>query len=109
MKKKIFLGNNDIASVVSELKVVFKEEFNIDTLTYFDTYGPASKVLSCKVDHNIYNLRNWVPYFRPRRISAPIRKRWEQFLDKYFFEKAVKECDVFVFFWNTFKKDSSDL
>ncbi|MGZ3884879.1 MAG: hypothetical protein ACXVPD_12030, partial [Bacteroidia bacterium] len=107
--KKIFLGNNDIASVVTELKVVFKEHFGKETLTYYDSNGPMTKILSGKVDYNIYNLRNLVPYFKPRRISSRIRKRWEDYLDKHFFEKAVNECDIFVFFWNTFKKDNSDL
>jgi glycosyltransferase involved in cell wall biosynthesis len=107
--KKIFLGNTDIGSVVTEFKIVFKEKYNIETLSYYDADTPPSKIVSCKVDHNLYDLRNSIPYFRPRRISTRLKKVWEKWIDTHYFNKAVKECDVFIFFWNTFKKDHSDL
>ena len=50
-----------------------------------------------------------MPYFKPRRISVKLKAIWDKKVDSYIYKKALKECDVFIFFWNTFYNDFSDL
>ncbi|MBN8704018.1 MAG: glycosyltransferase [Bacteroidetes bacterium] len=109
MKKKtpkIFIGNTDVASVISELKIVFKEDFGIDTLTLQDER--QNNFDKGEVDVALNEIKDWIPYFKPRRISSRIKPRWEKFITEYYFKKALKECDVFIYIWKSFYPDYSD-
>lgn len=110
-KPKIYIGNTNIASQINDFKSGF-EELGYRTMT---GYTSSSDIIDdSPLD---YCLRE---YYNTNAISSFLyQKTRPKSFRKYFtpktngydyiFKKAIKECDIFLFMWSTFKKDLSDL
>jgi len=102
---KIFIGLVDIASFIADWNEGFKKN-NIDTLTGSIAYQPS--VQNSKVHFVIQKTQDKIRYFKPGRISVRLKPWWNKTVKNYYFNKAVRECDVFLFIWSSFKDDFSD-
>lgn len=101
---KIFIGNNDIASQVSDLKVAFKS-LGVDTLTAMDR--KAGGVIKGNVDYNFTDYKKiWFGGVRPKIFQKWLQE--QQHIEYKVWRKAVKECDIFIFIWSSFRPDFSD-
>jgi glycosyltransferase involved in cell wall biosynthesis len=101
---KIFIGNTDIGSMISDFKIQFNA-LGIETLTAVDE--EQSAITRGKVDYNFaaYKKR----YFggvRPRSLQKFLQDYYD--IKNRIWRKALRECDTFIFIWNSFKKDYSD-
>lgn len=103
---RIFLGLNNVASMFIDLKEAFKV-LGVDT--FIVNKGVTNQIINHYSDFTIEKAKNRVTYFKPRRISTHVKSWWNRNVDKYVLKKAIKECDVFIFFWDTIMYDYSDL
>lgn len=102
---KVFLGLYDIASFIQDWEKGLADN-NYNTLKGLKSY--QYKVQSSKVDFVIEKAKDMIGYFRPYRISTRLKPHWNRLVEKYYFRKAMRECEVFVFFWCSFNSDFSD-
>lgn len=100
------MGLTNIASMYLDLKESFNDK---DVRTLIVNKNSTHKIIHNYSDFNIQKAKNRIPYFRPRRISVRLKAIWDKQVDEYIYKKALKECDVFIFFWDTFSNDYSDL
>jgi len=110
-KDKVFIGLTDIASVVSEFKEGFAQN-GIDTITA--CYNLNTPLQDIKVDYLIHNQTYIPPKYSLLHKITPKKYRYyfEQYpetIKKKVFQKAVKECNVFIFVWNSFQPNWKDL
>lgn len=104
---KIFIGLNNIASMFCDMKDGF-EKLGLETLI-ISQYKPGVNIIQDCADYNTYSIKELVPVFRPNRIAYPLRNWWAKKVDRFFFKKALRECDVFLFISDSFLPDFSDL
>lgn len=106
-QKKIFVGPHDISSQVDD----WKKGFGLlgQKVLFVSNAEEKNVAQASRPDIDYYRLRNLVPYFRPGRISVPLKKLWNKKVDQYIMRKLVKECDIFIFIWSAFKNDFSDI
>jgi hypothetical protein len=105
MFKKAFIGLSDIASFINDWNYGFIQN-NIYTLKGSRDYQAG--IQNSKLDFVLKKKQDIIPYFRPRRISVKVINWWGKKIENYYFKKAVKECDIFLFIWSSFKDDFSD-
>jgi glycosyltransferase involved in cell wall biosynthesis len=94
-----FIGLNEIGQV-SDLKKGFSR-------LGIESYACALEWLSngpVEVDE-IFASRQWTKHIRPQRLQEKLRYGWKR---EIALKKAVKEHDVFIFVWQSFKNDCSD-
>jgi glycosyltransferase involved in cell wall biosynthesis len=104
---KIFIGFENIASVLPDIKESFKTDQGIECITVIN--DSLSKIVTNKsVDYNVAKLKSRIPLFKPRRISYPLKTWWEKRVDEKIWNMALEECSTFMFFVNSFKQDHSD-
>lgn len=104
---KVFVGLNNVASVFSDLKQGFTD-MGVDTLIV-SKYKHESVIVQEFADFNIHTVKSYFPVFKPRRITFPLRKKWDSLVDSFILKKALSECDVFIFISDSFQDDFSDL
>lgn len=105
MTSKIFIGNNDVASILSDMKVAY-HEMGIETITVMDR--ETTLLDRCEVDYNFTKAKKiWFGGVRPRSLQKWLQER--QHIEYKVWRKAIRECDIFVFIWSTFKTDYSDI
>tara|TARA_B110000046_G_scaffold168490_1_gene186922 strand:+ start:4907 stop:6148 length:1242 start_codon:yes stop_codon:yes gene_type:complete len=101
---KIFIGNNDVASQISDLKLVFKD-LGFETLTVTDR--PNASIIRGNVDYNFTEHKKlWFGGVRPRILQKWLQEK--QHIEYKVWRQALKECDVFIFIWSSFQPDYSD-
>lgn len=105
MGKKIFIGLCDIASFIDDWDYGFKAN---GCYTLKGSLNYQYPIQSSKLDFIIKKAQDKVCYFKPGRISVKLKPWWDKQVKNYYFRKCVKECDTFVFFWDTFNPDKSD-
>jgi hypothetical protein len=108
-KEKVFVGLDDIASFIGDWEEAFRSNGS-DVLTA--VMNNNSKFKRSKVQYEVNRYRkfaNRFDYFKPGRISVWFKPKWDNFWWNYVFNKAVKECDIFLFIFNTFEWDHKDL
>lgn len=103
---RVFIGLTNIASMFGDLRDAFAE---LGVATYTVSRHAPAVISGDQSDFNIHKAKGYIPYFKPRRISARLKSWWDSKIDDYVYKKAVKDCDIFIFFWDTFKPDHSDL
>jgi hypothetical protein len=89
-----------------DLKTSFSE---MGVQTFSVTRETQANIINDTSDFNIQKEKDRVPLFKPRRFSGPLKKWWDQKVERDVYQKALKECDIFIFFWETFHRDHSDL
>lgn len=102
----IFIGFDNVASIINDLKVAFKEKGHS---VFFAMKEKPSHITLDGADFILRNEIDKFPLFRPRRISNKLKQNRAIKLKKKFFEKALKKFDVFIFIWSSFEADFSDL
>lgn len=105
MSTKVFIGLVDIASFIDDWSEGFKQN-NINTLKGSHVY--QASIQNSKLDFIIQKAQDKVGYFKPHRISSRIKALWNKNVKTYYFKKAIRECDTFLFIWNSFEADFSD-
>lgn len=102
----IFIGFENIASIIGELKFNFEKQGH-NCFTALS--AKRSSIVVNEADFILDEKAAIVPLFRPRRISAPLRSSVRKYYSRRLFERAMKENDVFIFLWSSFNHDFSDL
>jgi hypothetical protein len=105
MKKKVFIGLSDIASFIDDWDFGFKAN-HFKSLKGSIHYQPS--VQNSKLDFVIKKQQDKVGFFKPRRISSKFKPWWDARVSDYYLHKAINECDIFIFFWESFNADFSD-
>lgn len=103
--RRTFIGLTDIASFVDDLRYGL-EQNNVKVLS--GLHANQAVFQNSKSDFIIENTKNKVGYFRPGRISIRFKPWWDRKVESYYFNKAIKKCDIFIFIWSSFKNDFSD-
>jgi hypothetical protein len=108
-KKKVFIGTFNIASQINDWKSGFNS-CGYETLTMI--YGEHTKMIHTKgIDFNVDYYLHKKDLYRLKIIGKIklffLGKKYNDPVE-YIYQKAIKECDIFVFIWDTFKKDFSD-
>jgi hypothetical protein len=106
---KVFIGLTDISSLIGILKIGF-EKNGYDVMTA--STESSNPMLSNIVDFNIDRLFpapfKFFPGIRPKKFQKYLQQYCNP-AKNYVFKKALKECDIFIFMYNTFYDDFSDL
>lgn len=113
-KPKIFIGLINIASICKDFKQSFKK-LGIETITAI--YQSHSVIVSSDVDYDFDKIANqprrWYDNIRPYKLRFVLQYLFNSLADKnpkeYVYQKAVKECDIFIFIWSSFEPNFSDL
>lgn len=106
MSKKVFIGLSDIASFIDDWHDGFVSN---GIQTNKGSFHYQAPVQSSKLDFIIKKKQDLIPYFKPGRISVKLKPWWDKLVRNYYFKKAVKNCDIFLFIWDTFYPDYVDL
>lgn len=106
MKRKVFIGLSDIASFIEDWDYGFKQN-GYDT--YKGSLNYQSPFQTSKLDFVIKKGQDLFPAIFPEKITSKLKTWWDKWVKEYYFNRALKECEIFVFIWNTFYHDCSDL
>jgi hypothetical protein len=106
LKPRIFIGLTDISSQIQDLSEAFKL-LGYQTITA--VYQKRSVVNDTRPDYDIQemNSRQWFANIRPYRLRLWLQKKLDA--KNRVWQKAIRKCDVFIFLWDTFQPDFSDL
>lgn len=105
MTNKVFIGLNNIASSISLLRRGF-EDNGVATLTA--TLHDRNPIKSADVHFQIGEMIPSSTSFTDDRTAQLVRGKSFESIKKYVWEKALRECNVFIFVWNSFEADYSD-
>lgn len=105
MFSKVFIGLSDIASFINDWDYGFKKN-NIKTLKGSIEYQASSQ--NSELDFIVKKYQDKLRYFKPRRISVKLKPWWDKKIRTYFFKKAIKSCDIFLIFWESFYTNYED-
>jgi hypothetical protein len=102
---KIFLGNNNLAGQLSDIKACFSN-LGIDCIAA--TYGINKHTSMGGIDYD-FSKYKYYPFknVRPTKLKLFLRNLFN--VEGKIFRKAIKECEVFIFMWDTFHYEYSDL
>ncbi|AGC50661.1 hypothetical protein K9U34_06705 [Lawsonia intracellularis] len=102
--RKIFIGLEDIASIIENYTLGFNS-------LGFDVFSVVNSQASICASPCDIVLKDHLPPLR-RRMTMRQKQEYIQKrinLIRKVFEKAIKECDIFLFIWSSFSPDYSDL
>ncbi len=110
--KKVFIGLSNIASQIND----FTEGFNqLGIPTYTAVRDNETPIKYNKVDVKIpfdKKVKFWFPGVRPKKLQRYLQDKFTVYpknVLKEVWERAIKECDTFIFMYGTFTPNSSDL
>ena len=103
--RKVFVGCTDIASLIQE----FTHGFAAHGIECFSVVHQQSAIQGSKCDVNIENLTPRHDWFRDKAMGEQARAYVKQELTHYTWQRALKECDTFLFLWDSFRPDFQDL
>lgn len=106
---KVFIGLTDIGSQIGAFKEGF-EKNGFEVLTaVFDQSNPMLKnEADFVIDKYFPAPLKYFPGIRPRSLQLFLKEKCNP-SKNYIFKKAIKECEIFVFMFNTFYSDFNDL
>jgi hypothetical protein len=102
---KVFIGLSDIASFINDWDYGFKSN-GLETIKGSLHY--QAQIQNSKLDFVIQKKMDKVGFFRPGRISVRFKPWYDKKVRAYYLRKMIKQCDIFVFIWNSFNSDYSD-
>ena len=105
MGKKVFIGLSDIASFISDWDNGFNM-LHIKTLKGSMDYQASTQ--NSELDFVVKKYQDKMGYFKPRRVSVRLKPWWDKKVRTYFFEKALKNCNIFIIFWESFYPNHED-
>jgi len=102
---KVFIGLSDVASFIDDWDIGFKAN-GFETIKWSLLY--QAPIQNSKLDFVIQKKLDKVGYFKPGRISVKFKPWYDKKVRAYYLRKMIKQCDIFVFIWNSFNADYSD-
>ncbi len=97
---KIFLGMINISSQINDYVEGF-HKLGVETMTAI--IYQSSPIIDCSnIDYNIDLM------IKEYGDTVDYNQKQSEILE-YLLAKAIRECDIFIFFWRTFRPDNSDL
>ncbi|MGZ3861834.1 MAG: hypothetical protein ACXVPN_07720 [Bacteroidia bacterium] len=102
---KIFLGNINLAGQLSDIRTGFAK-LGIDSIVATRTTGGPGDMGYVDYNFSEYKYHSF-KNVRPSKLQIALRDLFN--IDGKVFRRAMKECDAFIFMWDTFKYDYSDL
>lgn len=104
-QKKIFIGLTNIASQFGDLSKALNK-LGHETITAVN--AGRNSIVHQPVDYDIIDKKHY--YFRGVRPRSLQKFLYEKFGDPHtpVWKRAIKECDIFLFMWSSFKADHSD-
>jgi hypothetical protein len=107
--KKVFIGLTDISSQISAFKEGFNElGWEVMTASTESQNVMLLNDVDYKIDKYFPAPFKFFPLVRPRKFQLFLQENCNP-AKNYVLNKAVRECDLFIFIYNTFKRDFSDL
>ncbi len=104
MIRKVFIGTQNIASQIPDWKKGFNAN-GVETMTAISEVN--SVIISGEVDYNFSTMkRYWFGGLRPRSLQLKLQEYFRP--NKRVWRKAIRECDAFMFIWDSFQPDKSD-
>lgn len=107
---KVFLGLTNISSQIPDLAHGYQANgVGAITAVYSNHHPP---IINNNVDYDLsIYFRSWTRFIRPRRFRNMFHNMLSsaKAYKKFVFNKAVKECEIFHFMWNTFSSGFYDL
>jgi hypothetical protein len=103
--RKVFIGCTDIASLIQE----FETGFKLHGIETFSAVHQQSVIQGSQVSVNIEASLPRAEWFRDRSQGDQVRAYVRQELTHHTWQRAVEECDTFLFMWDTFRPDYKDL
>jgi hypothetical protein len=104
-REKIFLGLTNIASQLNDFKIGF-DKIGYETLSVVKQ--DYSVITNSNLNFNIENSVTEKFGDSNSVISKAKKKVYRQYLNQFLFKKALNECDIFFFMWNSFFEDNRD-
>lgn len=103
----IFIGLINIASILGDFKKTFTSlGVKCITATHRNHGG---NIIHNQVDYDFSQMKKyWFGGVRPRWVQRKLQQRWLEPQDRVW-RKAIKECDTFIFIWNTFRPNNEDI
>lgn len=106
---KVFIGLTDIGSQIDAYKDGF-EKNGFEVLTA--SFDSANVMLSNNVDYVIDKYfpapLKYFPGIRPKKFQKYLQEKCNP-SKNFILRKALRECDIFIFMFNSFYQDFSDL
>jgi len=103
---RFFIGFENISSTVSDIQRCFVSKGH----SCYTALHRYPNVIELNTADFIFQREfEKIPLFKPRRISVPLKDWWNKRVKQKFFSFCLKNFDVFIFFWDTFEPDYSDL
>lgn len=103
---KVFIGFENISSTVSDIQQYFLQ----NGIECFTAVSSAPSVVELNTANFVLKDEfDKLPNFKPEFIRIRVRSWWEKRIRRNFFQKCLAKYDVFVFLWNSFYYDFSDL
>jgi len=103
--KKIFIGLEDIASQIGDFAYGFRKH-GIETLTA--VYSSKTPRQLTTVDYHIEASVPPSEWFEDKALAKQVQELTRSNLQQFIWEKALEECDTFLFLWYSFTLDFSD-
>jgi len=102
--KKIFIGFENIASMITDYKMGF-ESLGLRTIAAVYQSSPIQHTI---VDYNFNELIPKIDGAESQEIGHKVRNEFVNRLKRQIWERALRECDIFIFIWSSFIPDFSD-
>jgi glycosyltransferase involved in cell wall biosynthesis/Tfp pilus assembly protein PilF len=102
--KKIFIGFTNIASMITDYKMGF-EALGLRAITAVYQSSPIQHTV---VDYNFSELIAKIDVAASQETGHKDRNEPAKKLKRQIWERSLRECDVFIFIWNSFLPDFSD-
>jgi glycosyltransferase involved in cell wall biosynthesis len=102
--KKIFIGFVNIASMITDYKMGF-ETLGLGTITAVYQSSPIQHTV---VDYDFSKLIAKMDVAVSRGSDHKGRDEFAKELKGQIWERALRECDIFIFIWSSFMPDFSD-
>jgi len=102
--KKIFMGLSNIASQISAFKIGFAHH-GVETFTAINR---LYSVTEGDCDYAVEDRIPAIEWFRNKTVGENIRNLCRSELRNYIWQRALDECDTFMFFYHSFAPDHSD-
>ncbi len=103
--RKVFIGCTDIASLIQEFRTGFAA-LGIETFT---VVHQQSVIQGSAVDINVGASLPRAEWFSDATTGDQVRAIVRNELTQFAWNRAMSECDTFLFLWNSFTPDFRDL
>jgi len=106
---KVFIGLTDISSQIGAFKEGFENNgYDVLTAVFDKTNVMSNNEVDFVIDKYFPPPFKYFPGVRPKKVQSYLKEKFNP-SKNYIIRKALRECDIFIFMFNTFYEDFSDL